>query len=134
MLERSHIQSTGFRNYGPAGARLGFEVRIRQPNYRGLRLSLIEGVDLTVDGITYPAESSRIRIGGREYSLAEMAQATEARLPVGTFMTVMVPKPGGLEPGVHKVQSGVRLRPPYFPPRFRPAIARDEQFVTIVVA
>lgn len=50
MLERSHIQSSGFRNVGPQGARTGFEVRVRQANYRSSRLSLIEGVDIVVEG------------------------------------------------------------------------------------
>src|SRR6476646_10566549 len=101
MLERTHIQSTGFRNVGPEGARTGFEVRLRQANYRSSRLSLIEGVDITVDGVVYPGEQSRIRIGDREYSHAEMAAETQARLYVGDHFTVIVPKAGGLEPGVH---------------------------------
>lgn len=133
MLERSHIQSSGFQNVGPAGARTGFELRIRQPNYRSSRLSLIEGVDLVVDGISYPAEQNRIRVGGHEYSHAEMAEETEARLYVGTFFTVIVPKSGGLAPGVHHVASSIRFRHPYFPPQFQPVFVRSERHATIIV-
>jgi hypothetical protein len=134
MLERSHVQSTGFRNVGPVGARTGFEVRIRQPNYRGTRISLIEGVDLKVDGVEYPAEQSRIRIGAREFSFSEMATETEVRLQVGTYMVVTVSKPGGLTPGVHHVASSIRFRHPYFPPEFQPVFVRDERHATIVMA
>lgn len=134
MLERTHIQSTGFRNVGPEGARTGFEVRLRQANYRGTRLSLIEGVDITVDRVLYPAAQNLIRIGDRVYTPAEMDAATETRLPVGDHMTVIVPKPGGLTPGVHLVASGICYRHPYFPPQFQSAMARNERHATIVIA
>lgn len=134
MLERTHIQSTGFRNVGPAGARTGFEVRLRQANYRSSRLSLIEGVDITVDGVVYPAERNCVRIGDTVYSHAEMAAETERRLYVGDHMTVIVPKPGGLAAGVHLVGSAIRYRHPYFPPEFQPAIIRNERHATIVLA
>ncbi|MCY1671370.1 DUF6379 domain-containing protein [Novosphingobium sp. SL115] len=133
MLERHHVQSTGFRNVGPDNARTGFELRIRQPNYRSSRLSLIEGVDLTIDGVLYPAEQSTVRVGDVEYTHAQMAQETEARLYVGQFLTVVVPKPGGLAPGVHRVESSIRFRHPYFPPEFQPAFVRDERHVTIIL-
>ena len=134
MLERTHIQSTGFRNVGPEGARTGFEVRLRQANYRSSRLSLIEGIDITVDGVLYPAEHNQVRIGDTAYTHAEMAAETQKRLYVGDFMTVIVPKPGGLEPGVHLVASAIRYRHPYFPPEFQPAIVRNQRHATIVVA
>src|SRR6478609_3436022 len=118
MLERTHIQSTGFRNVGPEGARSGFEVRLRQANYRSTRLSLIEGIDIIVDGVTYPGEQSLIRVGDKTYTHAEMAAETKARLYVGDPFTVIVPKPGGLIPGVHLVASAIRYRHPYFPPEF----------------
>ncbi|WCT79182.1 C-glycoside deglycosidase beta subunit domain-containing protein [Novosphingobium humi] len=133
MLERTHIQSTGFRNVGPVEARTGFEVRLLQANYRSSRLSLIEGVDITVDGVTYPAEQSRIRLGDREYTHAEMAAETQARLYVGDHFTVIVPKPGGLEAGVHLVASAIRYRHPYFPPEHQPTIARNQRHATIVM-
>ena len=75
MLERSHIQSTGFRNVGPEGARTGFEVRIRQANYRSSRLSLIEGVDITVDGVLYPAEGNLFRLRDKTYTREQLNEA-----------------------------------------------------------
>lgn len=132
MLERTHIQSTGFRNVGPEGARTGFEVRLRQANYRSSRLSLIEGVDITVDGVVYPAQSNCYRFGDREYTLAEMNEETQVRLYIGDYFTVIVPREGGLTRGVHLVSSAIRYRHPYFPPEFQPAIARNERHATII--
>lgn len=134
MLERSHIQSTGFRNVGPVGARTGFELRLRQANYRGTRLSLIEGVAITVDGVLYPAAHNLVRIDGRVYTPAELDAATETRLAVGAYMTVIVPRPGGLTPGVHWVESAIGYRHPYFPPAHQSAVARDARHATIVMA
>ncbi|KHS41623.1 MULTISPECIES: DUF6379 domain-containing protein [Novosphingobium] len=133
MLERSHIQSTGFRNVGPEGARTGFEVRIRQANYRSSRLSLIEGVDITVDGVVYPAEGNLFRLGDKEYTRDELNEATQTRLYVGDYFTVVVPKEGGLTRGVHLVGSAIRYRHPYFPPEFQPAIVRNERHATIIL-
>lgn len=132
MLERSHIQSTGFRNVGPEGARTGFEVRIRQANYRSSRLSLIEGVDITVDGILYQAEGNLFRLGDKTYTREQMNEATQTRLYVGDYFTVVVPKEGGLTRGVHLVGSAIRYRHPYFPPEFQPAIVRNERHATII--
>ncbi|MFM2373004.1 MAG: hypothetical protein RIS85_2726 [Pseudomonadota bacterium] len=133
MLERSHIQSTGFRNIGPEGARTGFEVRIRQANYRSSRLSLIEGVDITVDGVLYPAEHNLLRLGERTYTQADLNEAMQTRLYVGDHFTMIVPRSGGLARGVHLVGSAIRYRHPYFPPEFQPAIVRNERHATIIL-
>jgi Domain of unknown function (DUF6379) len=134
MLERSHIQSTGFRNTGPEGARTGFEVRLRLPNYRNVRLSLIERVDLVVDDTPVATETIRFRIAGRTYTAAAMQVETEVRWEVGTVMTLCVELPGGLASGVHEIRSVIHFRHPYFPPRFRPTPAPDRRFITLVFA
>ncbi|MFN3620391.1 DUF6379 domain-containing protein [Sphingorhabdus sp.] len=133
MLERTHIQSSGFDNLGPSDARNGFRVRVRQPNYRGMRVSLLEGIDVIVDRERFPAEGNRILINGREYSHAELDDQIVLRWAVGMTVDVLVDKPGGLEPGVHLVETSIRLRHPYFPPLFRPVSMNDSRHVTIIV-
>lgn len=133
MLERTHIQSSGFDNLGPIGARTGFRVRVRQPNYRGMRVSLLEGIDVTVDGDSFPAEGNRILINGREYRHNELDDQIVLRWAVGSTVDVLIDKPGGLEPGVHLVETAIRLRHPYFPPQFRPVSMHDSRHVTIIV-
>ena len=132
MLERSPIQSSGFSNLGPEGARTGFCLRVRQPNYRGLRLSLVEGISATVDGEIFPAARNRFRLGERTYTLAELEADTIGRWPVGTAIEVLVDKPGGLLPGIHLVEIEVLLRHPYFPPQFRPVPVHDRRHITII--
>ncbi|HWU02163.1 MAG TPA: DUF6379 domain-containing protein [Novosphingobium sp.] len=127
MPERSIIQSSGFAN-----TEAGFTLRLRQPNYRGLRLSLIEGIDIIVDGQTYPAQSNRIVLRGQVYSHAAMAEARDVRWAVGETIAVQVDRPGGLPAGVHEVHCTLRLRHPYFPPQFQPAFVRDTRHITII--
>jgi hypothetical protein len=133
MLERTHIQSSGFRNTGEAGARDGFQVRLRQPNYRATRLSLLAGVDIVVDGETYASADSRFVVAGREYTHEEMLAATDVRWEVGTHMTVLIKRPGGLLAGVHEVSSMIAFRHPYFPPQFQPTFVRDSRMITIIL-
>lgn len=133
MLERSHIQSSGFDNVSEGGAVTGFRVRLRQPNYRGTRVSLVEGIDVTVDGEAYPAAGNRYRIGGRDYAHGELAGLLDVRWPVGTTIDVIVPRAGGLTPGVHHVETVVWYRHPYFPPQFRPIPVRDGRHATIIL-
>jgi hypothetical protein len=133
MLERTHIQSSGFRNIGEPGARSGFQVRLRQPNYRATRLSLLAGIDIAVDGETHASRHSRFLVAGREYMHDELLSATEVRWEVGTFITVLINRPGGLRPGVHSVSSVIAFRHPYFPPQFQPTFVRDSRMITIIL-
>ena len=134
MPERTIIQSSGFANTGAHDQRSGFTVRLRQPNYRGLRLSLIEGIDITVDGQTYPAKGNSIALRGEVYSHTAMAEATEVRWAVGECIQVITPKAAGLDKGVHEVGVTLRLRHPYFPPQFQPALVRDTRHIAIIQA
>jgi hypothetical protein len=133
MLERNLIQSTGFRNFGPLDAREGFEVRLRLPNYHGTRLSLLDGVDVTVDGHFFSHEKNRLLVGGEIYTLDELREQTEARWDLFEWGSVLVTKPGGLTPGIHKIVVAARVRYSYFPPDFHIFVVPAERFATIVL-
>lgn len=132
MPERTIIQSSGFANTGDALWRTGFTLRLRQPNYRGLRLSLVEGIDIAVDGETFPAEDITVLLGGESYGHGDVARAVDVRWAVGECLQLLVPKAAGLEPGVHEVSCTLRLRHPYFPPQFQPAFVRETRHITII--
>ncbi|MDE1918201.1 MAG: hypothetical protein KGJ57_20235 [Sphingomonadales bacterium] len=132
MPERSIIQSSGFANTGERDRRSGFTLRLRQPNYRGLCLSLVEGIDICVDGETYPAEGNFIMLRGKSFTHADMANATQIRWAMGECVEVIVPKAAGLKIGVHEVGCIMRLRHPYFPPQFQPAFVRESRHITII--
>ena len=132
MLEHQLIQSTGFRNFGPEGARQGFAVRLRLPNYHGTRLSLFEGVDVTVDGEFFSREKNRFAIRDEVYTLEELRAQTQARWGMFEWGAVLVDKPGGLAPGIHRVAVTARIRYSYFPPDVHVFPTRAERLATIV--
>lgn len=133
MYEYQLIQATGFRNFGPVEAREGVEVRLRLPNYRGMRLSLLDGVDVTIDGEFFSYEINKLRLHGEVYDLEAMRDATTVRWAVGDFGSVLVPKAGGLAPGIHHVKVAARTRSPYFPPHLQPLPVNGERLATIVL-
>lgn len=132
MLERSIMQSSGFRNLGPADAPSGFQLRIRLPNYRGQRLSLVDGVDVTVNGERFDHADNLITVGGKTYDLATLRTETEDRWPLDELATVIVAKPGGLPVGVHRVEVAVRIRQSYIPIEFQPSVISETRTATIV--
>jgi hypothetical protein len=50
VLDRDIIQGRGFRNIAKNGEVTGFQLRLRNPNYRGTAGSLLDGVEIIVDG------------------------------------------------------------------------------------
>lgn len=133
MLERQLVQSVGFRNTGPQAARTGFEFRLRLPSYRGLRASLIDGVDVTVDGESFDHTRNLLVIGDTVLDLAALREATELRWPLDQAATVRVARPGGLTPGVHDITVGVRVRQSYIPIEFQPSVVVERRTATIVL-
>lgn len=133
MLERQLVQSIGFKNTGPVSARTGFEFRLRLPSYRGLRASLIDGVDVTVDGEAFDHTRNLLVLGDTVLDLAALREATELRWPLDEAATVRVAKPGGLSAGVHDITVGVRVRQSYIPIEFQPSVVVERRTATIVL-
>ena len=133
MFEHQLIQATGFRNHGPVGARDGFEIRLRVPNYRGLRLSLLDGIDVTVDGEFFSHEITQLILGGVTFDLTAMRAATTVRWAMEEPASVLVPKAGGIAPGIHDVKVAARVRSPYFPPQLQPLPVHAHRKATIVL-
>ena len=62
LFEKYIICEDGFGNlYDEKGECTGFQLKVRLPYYRGVRLSLIDDLRITVDGKTYPLSSQKIR-------------------------------------------------------------------------
>jgi len=93
----------------------GFSFLGRLPYYRGLGLSMIEDIQVTVDGEVQPRESVRFSVRGKTYTLDEMETVYDDRWNFGEKAKIIALKPGGLAPGKHKVEFGVRMRVSYLP-------------------
>jgi hypothetical protein len=131
MLESHVIQTRGFRNLG-GDQPTGFQVVVRCPYYRGIWASLLEGVELTVDGETFGADNVRWTFGGRTFATAELGEATEARWPFEEPAVLTVDRPGGLEPGLHDVRVAVTWRWSYIPVEMQPTTNSSTRKLVLV--
>src|SRR6516164_3062474 len=132
MLERAIIQQRGFRNVVEDGRVTGFQLQLRMPNYRGAAASLIDGVEVDIDGETWNAEVPLWTLQGRTFTLDQLRASTGVRWQLDEPATVTVPKPGGLAAGVHQVAVAVYLRRPYLPPDLARSVFRAADAATIV--
>ena len=115
MFNKYMILTRDFRNVGQGERFTGFQVKIRIPYYRGVTLSLIDSIDLTVDGEVFAPNQMTFSTGGRTYSFDELANTTNAEWGFGDPATLTVNKPGGLATGMHTVQLGIVVRKSYIP-------------------
>ena len=116
MLDRNILQGRGFRNVTRDNTVVGFQFELRNPNYRGTSASLLDGIDVIVDGEQWEHSVPTWTVQGREYTFDELRASDTVRWQLDETATVTVPKPGGLSDGIHEVQAVVYLRRPYFPP------------------
>ena len=122
VLEFPIIQGRGFRNVVEDGRVTGFSFRLRNPNYRGGPASMLDGIEVVVDGERIPDHVPLWTLQGRTFTLDELRASTDVRWQLDEPATITVPKPGGLSVGVHRLEATVYLRRSYFPP----PIARSE--------
>lgn len=115
MAIQYNILQRGFKNVSRDGRVTGFQLLVKTAYYRGVALSLIEGIDVTVDGESFKSDQIRFTIGDRSYSFAEMESVSDVWWPWLEPATLTVSKPGGLKPAVHNVRVQVRLRISYMP-------------------
>src|SRR5690242_6840044 len=132
MLEFGIIQTRGFTNVVENGAVTGFTLLLRMPNYRGAWGSLIDGVDVTVDGHAFPRESVRWTLRGRTYSLQDLQSSTGVHWDLDAPAVITVPLEGGLSAGVHDVAVTFLLRSPSIPGLVLPWRFRDGRQFTFV--
>lgn len=115
MFDKYLICDDSLRNVVEEGKVIGFEVEVRITSYRGLRLSLVEGFDVSVDGESFPREENIFIVGDRAFSFEQMETEYEARWEMGEPALLRVPKPGGLSAGLHKISVVEYLRISYSP-------------------
>ena len=115
MFDKYIIVPEGFRNTTSDSAVDGYELGIRLPYYRGLGLSMVESIDLTVDGTSVPTDSLTLTVHGNSYAVTELSTVFDDRWEMGEIATLRVAQPGGLPAGTHEVSVAQRLRISYMP-------------------
>ncbi|MFJ2620476.1 DUF6379 domain-containing protein [Glutamicibacter sp. NPDC087344] len=132
LLERSLIQSVGFRNVYQDGRVTGFQFRVRMPSYRGMAASLIDGISVSVGNLlTVGPEVPLWGFAGKTFTLEQLWQSEGLRWPLEEAALVTVPLEGGLPAGVHEVSIELRLRMSYVPLMHQPSLFRETRMVTL---
>jgi Domain of unknown function (DUF6379) len=106
----------------------GFEFQVRIAYYRGLGLSMVEDIEVAIDGSRIDSATILFKVADGEFSLSEMEQNQTARWELNETATIFVPHQGGLAPGLHELSVLEVLRISYMP-----ALARrgDAKMLTI---
>lgn len=109
--------------------RPGGVVEVRMPYYRGLTLSMVEAVDLTIDGSPVPADRTTFTVHGNTYTFERLPAVTDDRWEMGERAELAFETDEPLAPGDHVVAVAVRLRISYMPV---PGGGRDSKRLTFV--
>jgi len=128
MFDRYMICENTVRNVSRGGRIEGFEFGARLPYYRGLGLSMVEDVAVTVDGEKVARGDVRLTVNDRTYTLDALETEYVARWEMGAVATVTVMRSGGLAPGKHQLELEERLRISYMP---FPTVGKDSKVVTV---
>ena len=116
MLESNVIQYRGFHNIEKDGKIVGFQICVRSDYYRGVWLSQLRPGKVIVDGVTYPKEEVIWEIGGKDYTVQELAEASRDFWRITDVATLKIMKEGGLEQGFHDVSVRFAASCSYMPP------------------
>ena len=103
----------------PAGKPIGWNVDVRLNYYRGMPLSSVEALELSVDGRRVPEEKLRFRIHGKAFAVADLKElwAENWALREAAHLEAF---DGGLSPGEHTVELTLHVRNVYM--RFAPRV------------
>jgi hypothetical protein len=126
MFDQYIVCEEGFRTR--EDGRPGGVVEVRMPYYRGLTLSMVEAVDLVLDGTPVPAEATTFTVHGNTYSFAELPSTFDDRWEMGERAQLSFLTDEPLTPGEHDVAVSVRLRISYMPV---PGGGRDQKRLTL---
>ena len=114
MFDRFILSDKSFRNLYEKGERVGFIVNARISYYRGIPLSMVHDVKVTVDGETFGTDAMTFVVNGRRYTFKEMNEISNVNWHFGDYMRIEISKPGGLVPGKKSVEMVLTLRNSYF--------------------
>jgi hypothetical protein len=129
MFDKYMICEDSLRNVSENGEVVGFQFGARLPYYRGLGLSMVEDIAITVDGEAMPREQILFSVRGRTWTLEQMETEIEERWEMGEVATLIVKKEGGLPSGEHNIELSEQLRISYLP---FPLVTRDAKTLRLI--
>jgi hypothetical protein len=128
MFDKYMICEDTVRNTRTGAVITGFQFGARLPYYRGLGLSMVEEVAVTLDGQPIARDKVRLTVNGKSYTLDGLETEYEAKWEMGDIATVNVELAGGLAPGTHRLELMEQLRVSYMP---FPIQGRDSKNIVV---
>ena len=126
MFDQYIVCEEGFR--ARDDSRPGGVVEVRMPYYRGLGLSMVEAVDLVLDGTPIPPARTTFTVHGNTYTFDQLPSVVDDRWEMGERAQLAFETDEPLAPGEHDVAVAVRLRISYMPV---PGGGRDRKRLTL---
>jgi hypothetical protein len=113
VFDKYIVCEEGFRALDDG--RTGGVVEVRMPYYRGLTLSMVEAVDLVLDGQPIPADRTTFTVHGNSYTFDGLRRTFDDRWEMGERAQLSFETDEPLEPGEHEVTVVIVLRISYMP-------------------
>lgn len=118
MYDKYMIVSEEFKNVSESGTVTGYQIGVRLPYYRGVVLSLVGEMVLTVDHERVPLDKMTLTMNGKKFSLNKLDDEAVEKWEFGDIGIVKIAKPGGLKPGDHKLELQQHMKISYVPGGF----------------
>ncbi len=117
MAGRPVFDPNGFKNVVKDGKTTGFQFACKLQYYRGITLSIIRDLAVTIDGEKIPREDVSITVNGETFTLEECRTVISSnyRWEFGEFAVITVKKEGGLAAGKHHLSLLQHVAPSYMP-------------------
>lgn len=115
MMDNKMIVEGSLAKHEENGAVKGLSFLGRLPYYRGLGLSMIEDIEVAIDGERIAREDIRFHVRGATYTLDQMETVYDDRWNFGEQATIIALKDGGFGAGEHRIEFAVRMRVSYLP-------------------
>ena len=90
MFDQHIICREGFGNVTRDGEIIGVRFLARLPYYRGLGLSMVEDIAVTLNGEAIPRQAIRLALRGREWTLDELESVYDDRWNFGEKAIITV--------------------------------------------
>jgi len=128
MFEKYMIVEENLKNGVDEDKVSGFQFGARLPYYRGVSLSMLEEIEVSVDGTILPQEKVHLIVRDKTYNLEQREQELDDRWEMGEVVQLFIENEGGLSKGKHQLGLKINIRIGYLP---FPAIRNAKKEITI---
>lgn len=117
MAGRQIYNLDSFQNVVKDGGTEGFSFQFKLQYYRGITLSIIRDIHVTIDGEDIPREKILLTVNNETFTLEECRTVISPlyRWEFGEYAKVTVLKEGGLSAGKHHISTLQHVAPSYMP-------------------